>query len=322
MTNKKVLKKTAYTILALVVIVLITGLTLAFLPTKSKTNHTGISAERAAVLRQGYKGAHDEFTTTDGETLFLWRWNPDTLAAAKKGIAVLIFHGITAYGGAYTMAGVPLSAGGYITFGLDYRGHGLSGGNRGDAPGAERWITDLAESIKYIKELGFSKVILLGHSLGVASAICAVNKVPGEVAGLVLLSGAYEGRPGLSTPPTLFEKSKILASAVFRPSYQAVEYYRKGMTVTKDSLFNLRYTLRFLTMLDVKKLRVSGEVNIPVLVGAGDQDELFEVSKVKELYDLVPGDKKEFLVMKNATHAKIPVECWEQVAAWLDKTYL
>ena len=322
MSIKKIIRKAGYTVVALVAIVFIAGLILAFLPTKLKTNHTGISAEQAAVLRQRYKGAHDQFTTTDGETLFLWRWNPDTLVEAKKDIAVLIFHGITAYGGAYTMAGVPLSSGGYTTFGLDYRGHGLSGGNRGDAPNLERWITDLAESVKYIKGLGFSKVIVLGHSLGVASAICAANKVPDEIAGVVLLSGAYEGRPGLSTPPTLFEKTKILASSIFRPSYQAVEYYRKGMTVTKDSLFNFKYTLRFVTMLDVKKLRLSEKLNIPVLVGAGDQDELFEVDKVKELYDLIPGSKKEFLVMKNATHAKIPVECWEQVVAWLDKTYL
>jgi len=25
--------------------------------------------------------------------------------------------------------------------------------------------------------------------------------------------------------------------------------------------------------------------------------------------------------MKNATHAKIPVEDWEEIVAWLDKTY-
>ncbi len=319
MSIKKIIRKGGYTFAALFAVVFIAGLILAFVPTKSKTNHTGISVEQAAVLSQTYKGAHNRFTTSDGERLFLWRWNPDTLVT-KKNFAVLIFHGITAYGGAYSMAGVPLSAGGYTTFGLDYRGHGLSGGNRGDAPNAERWIADLAESVNYIKGLGFSKVIVLGHSLGVASAICAVNKVPDEIAGLILLSGAYEGRPGLSTPPTLFEKTKILASSVFRPSFQAVEYFRKGMTVTKDSLFNLRYTLRFLTMLDVKQLRLPAGSNIPVLVGAGDQDELFEVEKVKELYDLVPGNKKEFLVMKNATHAVIPVECWEQVVVWLDET--
>jgi acylglycerol lipase len=318
---KKIFKKVLYTIIFLVVAIVIFGLILAFLPTKSKTNHVGISSEEAADLRQKYPDAHHQFTTTDGETLFLRRWDPDSHTPAKKGIAVLIFHGITAHSGAYNMAGVPISAGGYTAFGLDYRGHGLSGGNRGDAPGKERWIADLAESVKHIKGLGFSKLIILGHSLGVASAICATNAIANEISGLVLLSGAYEGKKGLSTPPTFFEKTKIFASSVFRPSYQAVEYYRNGMTVTKDSLFNFRYTLRFLTMLDVKQLRLPENINIPVLVGIGDEDELFDIDKVKEFYDLVPGNKKEFLVMKNTTHAKIPVESWQQVVDWLNKTF-
>jgi len=322
MVMKKLLKKVLYSIISLVALIFIVALILAFLPTKSKTNHVGISPEEAATLRQNYQGAHDQFTTSDGETLFLWRWNPDSLTAAKKDIAVLLFHGITAYSGAYNMAGVPISSGGYTTFGLDYRGHGLSGGNRGDAQGKERWVEDLTESVNYIKGLGFSKVIILGHSFGVAAAICEANATPNEIAGVILLSGAYEGKPGLSTPPTFFEKMKILSSSIFRPSYQAVEYYRNGMTVTKDSLFNFRYTLRFVTMLDVKQLRLPQNLNIPVLVGAGDQDELFEVDKVRALYDLIPGNKKEFLVMNNTTHAKIPVESWEQIVVWLNKTYL
>jgi hypothetical protein len=32
-------------------------------------------------------------------------------------------------------------------------------------------------------------------------------------------------------------------------------------------------------------------------------------------------DKKEFLVMKKSTHAKIPVESWEEIVAWLDRTF-
>jgi len=66
------------------------------------------------------------------------------------------------------------------------------------------------------------------------------------------------------------------------------------MTGMNDTLFNFRYTLRFLTMLDVKQLRLPKDLNIPVLVGVGDKDELFTIDKVKELYDLVPGNKKEF----------------------------
>lgn len=318
---KKVFRKIAYTLIAVVAAVLVFGLILAFLPTKSKTNHVGVSPEQASKLRQNFTGPHEQFTTSDGETLFLRKWNPDTILPAKKDIAVLIFHGITAYSGPYDMAGKLFAAGGYTTFGLDYRGHGLSGGNRGDSPGKERWIADLVESVRYIKTLGYPKVIVLGHSLGVASAICAADAIPNEISGLILLSGAYEGRKGLNKPPTLFEKIKIFASSIFRPSFQAVEYYREGMTVTKDPLFNFRYTLRFLTMLNVKELRLPESLNVPVLVGVGDNDELFAIDKVNEFYDLVPGNKKEFLVMKNTTHAKIPLASWEQVVDWLNKTY-
>ena len=314
----KIFKRAFYTAISIVAVIFIFGFILAFLPTNSKTNHPWISPEEAANLRQNFKGAHQQFITTDGQTLFIRRWNPDSIIPAKKDIAVLIFHGLTAHSGAYDMAGRPISKGGYTTFGLDYRGHGLSDGNRGDSPNKERWIADLAESVKYIKSLGYPKVIVLGHSLGVASAICAADAVPDDISGLILLSGAYEGKKGLTKPPPLFQKMRILASSVFRPSHQVVEYFREGMTGTKDTLFNFSYTLRFLTMLDVKKLRLPKSLNIPVLVAVGDKDELFDIDKVKAFYDTIPGNKKEFLVMKNTTHAKIPLESWEEIVNWLD----
>ncbi len=292
---------------------------LAYYPVANKTNHAGVSEERAAELRNEFTGPHHLVSTADGATLFLRRWNPDCVQFKK--IAILILHGITAYSGPYEMAGIPFAENGYTTFGLDYRGHGLSSGNRGDTPGTERWITDMAETVAYIKELGFSEVVVLGHSLGVAAAFSVANAIPGEIAGLVLLSGAYEGREGLSKPPSFVEKARFFASAMLRPSYQSYQYNREGMTVSKDSLFNFRYTPRFLLMLDTKTLRLPADMNIPVLVGIGDEDELFSVEKVRELYDQIPGDRKEFLVMKNTTHAKIPRESWMQVVDWLNRTY-
>jgi len=316
------IKRIFFGLVILVAVVCLFGLVLAYWPVEWKIKNKGITPEEAAQLRQSYTGPHSLVTASDGETLFLRRWDPDSTQPAKKGTAVLIFHGFTAYSGPYSMAGVPISKGGYTVYGLDYRGHGLSGGNRGDSPGKNRWIGDLADAVKYIKGLGFSQVVVLGHSLGVAAAICAADTVPGEIAGLVLLSGAYEGRKGLSKPLSFFQQARLVSSAVFRPSYRAAEYYREGMTVSDDTLWNYRYTPRFLTMLDVKKLRLPSDLNIPVLVGVGDRDELFAVDKVRDFYDLVPGNKKEFFIMKGATHAKIPVECWEEVVAWLDKTFL
>ncbi len=319
---KKIFKRILYSILGLVAVTIIVGLVLAFLPTEWRVKNKGITPEQASTMRQSFTEPHELFTTADGETLFLRRWNPDSIEPAKKNIAVLIFHGFTAYSGPYSIAGIPFSKGGYTTFGLDYRGHGLSGGNRGDSPGKDRWIGDLAEAVKHVKSLGFSQVVVLGHSLGVAAAMCAADSVPNEIAGLVLLSGAYEGRKGLNKPIPVFTQAKIISSAVFRPSYRAVEYYREGMTVTEDTLFNFRYTPRFVMMLDVKKLRVRPDFNGHVLVGVGDKDELFEIEKVKEFYDLIPGNKKQFFIMQNATHAKIPVESWEEVVKWLDGTFI
>jgi alpha-beta hydrolase superfamily lysophospholipase len=319
---KKIAKRLLYTVFGLLGGICVLGLVLAWWPVHWKIVNKGITPEEAAQLRQSYSGPHETFTTADGETLFLRRWNPDSIEPAKKNIAVLIFHGFTAYSGPYKMAGVPIAKGGYTVFGLDYRGHGLSGGNRGDCPGKNRWIGDLAEAVRYVKGLGFSQVVVLGHSLGVAAAICATDTVPNDIAGLILLSGAYEGRKGLSKPLSIFQQARILSSAVFRPANRAVEYYRDGMTISADTLWNYRYTPRFLTMLDVKKLRLPTNLNLPVLVGVGDKDELFEIDKVRDFYNLIPGDKKQFFIMKNATHANIPLESWEEIVAWLNNTFV
>ncbi len=320
---KKMLLKILYFVLFLVIGIVVIGFILAFLPDESKTHHVGVSPEEAVKLRENYTEPHELLTTSDGETLFIRRWNPDSLVPPKKDMAVLIFHGITAYSGAYDMAGKTLAKGGYTTFGLDYRGHGLSGGNRADSPGKERFTADLVETVKYIKSLGFQKVVVMGHSLGVVSSITLANTAPKELAGLILLSAAYERRKEAEVvPPSTFQKAKIVASSVLRPSYQAVEYYREGMVVSKDPLYNYRYTLRFITMIPVKDLRIKQDMHIPIMVGIGDKDELFTVEKARYLYDLIPGNQKEFIILKDMYHAKIPVESWEACVAWLDKTYV
>ena len=317
---KKLLKKLLLWLLALVAVVFIFTLVLSFLPSPLKVHHQGITPEEAAELRADFSGLHHTFTTSDGETLFMRRWDPDTIEADKKDIAVLIFHGLTAHSGAYEMAAVPISEGGYTTFGLDYRGHGLSDGNRGDSPNKERWIADLVESVKFVKSLDFQRVVALGHSLGVAAAMCVADAIPEEIEGVVLLSGAYEGKTGdVVDQMSFFQKMRIIASSIFRPSHQVYEYYRDGMLGINDPLFNYKYTLRFLTMLDVKQLRLPENLDASVLVGVGDQDELFDVDKVREFYDQIPGNNKEFLVWKGAKHAEIGREHWEQIVEWLNK---
>lgn len=315
---KRVFRKIIFTLIGLISAVIVFGLILAFYPTESIVKNNAISTSEAIAMRQSFTGAHEVFTTSDGETLFLRRWNPESADSTKKDIAVLILHGITAHSGAYDNAGKILSAGGYSTFGLDYRGHGLSGGNRADSPSKERWVADLAESVSFVRGLGYSRVIVLGHSLGVAAAIYVAKEIPDEVSGLVLLSGGYEKKNKDSANMPFMKKAKLLASAIFRPSYQAAEYYRDNMTGSHDPLFNFRYTVRFLTMMNVKDLVLPQSLNVPVLVAVGDKDELFTIESVQAVFDDMPGNKKTFLIFKETNHANIQNKDWQQVVAWLD----
>ncbi len=318
---KKIFRRTAKVVVFLLLIALGATFVLAYFPFSPIVQHNGISQLQATAMRKSFSDPHVVFNATDGEELFLRKWMPESTDDQPLKPVILVLHGITAHSGAYATAAEIMANAGYTVYGLDYRGHGISGGNRADSTSKQRWIKDLSETVQFLKGLGHPEVIVFGHSLGVASAILTAMAIPDQISGLILLSGAKEGRPGVSTPPSFFQTTRILASSLLRPSFQVVEYHRDGMTGMDDPLFNFKYTLRFLGMLEVKDLALPETLNVPVLVGVGDKDELFETDKVKLLYDEVPGDRKEFLIFNDTYHAKFPDESWNEVAAWIQRNF-
>ncbi|MFQ5884160.1 MAG: alpha/beta hydrolase, partial [Thermoplasmata archaeon] len=125
-----------------------------------------------AELRKDFDAPHHLLVASDGLTLFLWKWEPQTEYPRKS--ALLLLHGLTAYCGAYSMMTEPLAERGFTIYGLDLRGHGLSDGNRGDCPNEDRLVKDICEAIDFVKER-HETVVLLAHSLGVLSSIYAMN---------------------------------------------------------------------------------------------------------------------------------------------------
>ena len=199
--------------MGLLMVVLVIGVILAFVPLSYKLDDR-ISQDEVAQLRNEFSDGHYLLETSDGETLFIRTWKPDSVEIDKRDLAVLILHGLTAHGGAYDTAAKIISSKGYETFAVDYRGHGLSNGNRGDYASKDRWIADLNESVMYIKSLGYERIVIFGHSLGVGAAIYTAKAIPEEITGLILLSGAYEGKEGIREPPTFFQTAKILVKSV------------------------------------------------------------------------------------------------------------
>ena len=246
------------------------------------------------------------------------RWDPKP--NSKDKIAILIFHGITAYAGPYKDLANSITKEGFTVFGLDLRGHGLSDGIRGDYPNKARVTKDLCETLTFIREK-YSKLIILGHSLGVYSSAIALSNCLENINGAVLLSASRTLGPNTYTEISFLAKLKIFFYSILFPSKPIIKYEREGLIGRDDPLFNFNYTFRFLRIFDPKKFTLPKNLDIPVFVGVGDQDELFSVESVKELYEEIPSTKKVFYVAKGAKHATFPEGSMSQLLQWLNETF-
>jgi len=288
-----------------------------------------------ASLRAHYAGPHDLVRTFDGKTLFLRRWD----GSRKSPVSVLVFHGITAHSAPYgPILAEELARAGVTVYGMDLRGHGLSDGVRGDYPSDAAWVNDLTATLSYVKART-EKLVVLGHSLGVLSAVRSQQLRPADIAGVVLLSAARQVRTEFRPRPSAAEVLKaLLGIAVLRGTPLIEIAKREGMVGLDDPLFNFRYSARFYSVLyGMGALRVSRmfregfvdspyfhfaeKLHVPLLVGVGDQDESFPVESVRAFFDSVDADRKEFVVIPGARHAVFSKECWGPLIAWLAREF-
>ncbi len=287
-----------------------------------------------ARMRAEFQGPHDLVETSDGKILFLRRWE----SRAPVPMGFLVLHGITAYSGPYgPLLAQALADAGFPVWGMDLRGHGLSDGRRGDIPGRERLIADLGETLALVRTK-VPKVVLLGHSLGALNAIQAANAFPDRIDGLVLVSAARQVRPGVYTKPKGKALWKTLLVATLLRHTPLIEYRRAGMTGVGDPLFNFDYSARFMSVLfgapaltvarmfregnlDSPNLRFHEKLRVPLLVGVGEQDELFSIEAARAFYDSIDADDKEFFVVPEAKHAVFPAGSWGPLIAWARRRF-
>jgi len=166
--------------------------------------------------------------TDDGLPLHWRQWSKPGLDKARG--TVLIVHGLGEHAGRYAHVAARLNSWGWHVVAYDQRGHGASGGARGDIPGPERLLQDLALVIDELhadEQLGAGALVLLGHSMGglvaarfVAGGLStsAGGVLPGwfrPVDGLLLTSPALD--PGMSW----FQKALLAVAAPLMPHLPA-----------------------------------------------------------------------------------------------------
>lgn len=138
-------------------------------------------------------------TTPDGLRLHAYDW--PSIDGPTRGTVVLV-HGLGEHLGRYNHVAARLNAQQWRVVGCDLRGHGRSQGPRGDAPGRDTLLADLALVIDAARALTPTgqPLVLLGHSLGglIAARFAAAGLSPSrpawsrEVDALALSSPALD----------------------------------------------------------------------------------------------------------------------------------
>jgi acylglycerol lipase len=287
-----------------------------------------------ARLRAEFQAPHELVQCSDGAVIFLRHW----VGSGEADPAVLLLHGITGYSEPYgKLIAEELARAGIHVFGMDLRGHGRSDGIRGDLPSGERLAKDLCEVVAFLKKK-FRRIILLGHSLGVVSAMITVTHCPEPVDGLILLSGGRRVNSTAYSKPTASAALRTLIGVALLRARPMIEYSRPGMVGRDDPLFNFRYSARFYSavygmspwavlrmlrrnLIDSPNLTPPKVVQVPVLVGIGDTDELFSVESGREFFDRLPADRKEFLVIPGGHHASFPPGSWSGAIEWIRRQF-
>lgn len=236
-----------------------------------------------------------KWTTFDGLPLFAQRWEPDSGA---KGVINLV-HGLGEHSGRYKLWAERFINAGYALVSFDLRGHGRSGGQRGDTPSFDHFTDDISILLEKTKEMypGIPTFIY-GHSLGgMLVLFYLIQRQPN-------LKGAIVTSPGLRT---MVDQQKVKIAAVrilgtllpkaSIPNGLEIEGLSRDDTVIEayrnDPLVHDKVSLRMgKGMIETIEFifNNAAKISIPLLLMHGSGDRICYASGSEELASLMDED--------------------------------
>ncbi len=104
-----------------------------------------------------------KWNSFDNIPLYARVWEPESQPKA----VVCLISGLGEHAGRYQHVARAMTEAGYAVLGLDLRGHGFSGGQRGHAPSMEAYMKDMDQLMEQARSKYRSlPIFLYGHSLG------------------------------------------------------------------------------------------------------------------------------------------------------------
>ena len=193
---------------------------------------------------------------SDGTEIMNWYHKGD-----ENKPAILFLHGNTGQIAYLAPAMPPLLDAGYTVLMMEYRGFGKTKGNISQ----KTVVEDAALAFDWLKNKGYSKVVVYGYSFGTAfsSALTEVRNVDG----LILTA------PFSSLYQLVSEKNVPFAKYILKDKYMSVDYLKK--------------------------------YNGPLLIVHGKNDKLIPYHHAETLFENAISPDKELKLLDNETHHSV-----------------
>jgi acylglycerol lipase len=288
-------------------------------------------------LQEATEGAQpppkpEKVTATDGVELAVRSYLPKD----RPPRAILVFlHGGGAHSGAgYQHIGQGLCSSEYdlAVYMPDLRGHGASGGPRGDAPSAEQVLKDVTSVLDYAKAAHINGLPLFlgGHSSGGGLVVnySAWTERLATLSGYVLLSPQLGYLADTMRPAA--DKKQEFATVSILPfivngitgmlGHNKAVRFRYGPEVLKDEgmvSFNTVNMANAITPTAPKDHFRA--MNLPLGLWVGADDELFIADKVVAFVETIdkPGDGTCGVVIPSEKHLGILVSAHRFLGPWI-----
>jgi len=211
--------------------------------------------------------------TAGSGSLEVWRIEPE---GQSRGV-VLLAHGWSRNRDRMVSRARIFAEMGFTTVMHSARDHG--GSTRHPFMNAFRFAEDIEAVLEWIDE----PVLLYGHSAGAAGAIIAASLNPDRIR-LLFLEGCYA-------------RTREALLSLYRGYNRFFGIFFAPMVVLFMDIF---YRFR---MDSVSPVRLAPDLDIPVLIIHGDEDQNFPLHHARRIRDSFPGGRAELFVANGADHS-------------------
>lgn len=259
---------------------------------------------------------------TDGTHLAYYAFVP-----AHPVASLVFFHGSGADSAlGYLGFGRALAANGVAAYLFDVRGHGASGGPRGDTPSPGQLIADVSTDVGVAARAHPGLPVFVGgHSAGAGIVLNSIAALGSRVSGYVLIApdfGLHSGTESVADAANFATvcQAPLIAATL---SNGLVDGHRDAVAFAytpaqvRSGLIP-RYTAAMAIGQNVNDARgILGRIVRPVGVWIGARDEVFSPAKVVAFAHAAPQRLLSTSIVPGATHLSVLDGVGRQVASWI-----